>query len=96
MMFPPSFCGHRSFACVDLCFSCSYFTFYGLRCLILGVDLVDVEEFEQGSETIFIRVLDSDLGSAKVVTKATVIVVFVTFVKALTNEYGNKMESIRC
>ncbi|KAM0012170.1 putative protein kinase RLK-Pelle-DLSV family [Helianthus debilis subsp. tardiflorus] len=47
---------------------------------IWGDELVDVEEFEQGGETLFIRVADSDLvsGSNGGVSKTTVIAVSVT------------------
>ncbi|XP_076943905.1 G-type lectin S-receptor-like serine/threonine-protein kinase B120 [Bidens hawaiensis] len=52
-------------ACSDKC-SCNAYAFVdGIGCLTWDGDLVDIEEFEEGGETIFVRLADSELGGGK-------------------------------
>ncbi|GKC22786.1 G-type lectin S-receptor-like serine/threonine-protein kinase B120 [Tanacetum coccineum] len=63
--------------CLRNC-SCNAYTFLnGIGCLIWGGDLIDVEQFEQGGETLYIRLADSDLGDTKSASKTVVIAVSV-------------------
>ncbi|KAI3829326.1 hypothetical protein L1987_03446 [Smallanthus sonchifolius] len=65
--------------CLQNC-SCNAYAFLsGVGCLIWSGDLVDVEEFEDGGETLFIRVANSDLvsGSNNGVSKSVVIAISV-------------------
>ncbi|KAJ0955705.1 putative protein kinase RLK-Pelle-DLSV family [Helianthus annuus] len=72
--------GECESGCLQNCSCMGYAFVEGIGCLIWGDELVDVEEFEQGGETLFIRVADSDLvsGSNGGVSKTTVIAVSVT------------------
>ncbi|KAI3745456.1 hypothetical protein L1987_58568 [Smallanthus sonchifolius] len=62
--------------CEDVCSnncSCNAYAFIsGIGCLTWGGDLNDIEEFEQGGETIFIRLADSELGGGKVSMTAVI------------------------
>ncbi|XP_076920166.1 G-type lectin S-receptor-like serine/threonine-protein kinase B120 isoform X2 [Bidens hawaiensis] len=66
--------------CLRNCSCIAYAYVEGIGCLVWGDVLVDVEQFEQGGETLFIRVARSDLvsGSDDGVPKTTVIAVSVT------------------
>ncbi|PWA58939.1 S-locus lectin protein kinase family protein [Artemisia annua] len=68
--------------CESLCLrncSCNAYTYLnGIGCLSWAGDLIDVEQFEQGGETLYIRLADSDLGRTKSSSKTVVIAVTVT------------------
>lgn len=64
--------------CLSNCSCNAYAYVSGIGCLIWSGDLVDVEQFEQGGETLFIRLADSDLGSNKSSSKTLVIAISVT------------------
>ncbi|KAM0048953.1 putative protein kinase RLK-Pelle-DLSV family [Helianthus debilis subsp. tardiflorus] len=55
--------------CRDICSnncSCNAYAFVsGIGCLTWGGDLIDIEEFDEGGETIFIRLAASELGGGK-------------------------------
>ncbi|KVI01055.1 Apple-like protein [Cynara cardunculus var. scolymus] len=69
--------------CLSNCSCNAYAYVSGVGCLIWGGDLVDVEQFEEGGETLFIRLADSDLGSTKKVSRTVAIAVPVTGVVVL-------------
>lgn len=73
--------GRNSGDCEDGCLrncSCNAYAFVsGVGCLIWGGDLVDVEQFENGGETLFVRLADSDLGGTKKVSRTVAIAVSV-------------------
>lgn len=48
--------------CLNNCSCVAYAYLSGVGCLIWGGDLVDVEQFQQGGETLFIRLARSELG----------------------------------
>ncbi|CAI9270137.1 unnamed protein product [Lactuca saligna] len=68
--------------CVEECLrncSCSAYAYVsGIGCLIWGDNLVDVEQFAEGGETLFIRLADADLESRKKASKTLVIALSVT------------------
>lgn len=68
--------------CEDGCLrncSCSAYAYVsGIGCLIWGDNLVDVEQFAEGGETLFIRLADADLESRKKASKTLAIALSVT------------------
>ncbi|XP_071720928.1 G-type lectin S-receptor-like serine/threonine-protein kinase B120 [Rutidosis leptorrhynchoides] len=64
--------------CLSNCSCNAYAYVTGVGCLIWGGNLVDVEQFEQGSETLFIRLASSDLESTKKSSKTVVIALSAT------------------
>ncbi|KAL8259407.1 hypothetical protein R6Q59_027360 [Mikania micrantha] len=65
-------------ACLLNCSCTAYAYLQGVGCLIWGGDLVDVEQFEQGGEALFLRLARADLGSSESASKVVVIAVSVT------------------
>ncbi|KAK1428968.1 hypothetical protein QVD17_17809 [Tagetes erecta] len=76
----PASSGDCQARCLQNCSCIAHAYVSGVGCLIWGGDMVDVERFEQGGETLFIRLADSDLvsGSNKGVSKSVVIAISVT------------------
>ncbi|XP_071689664.1 G-type lectin S-receptor-like serine/threonine-protein kinase B120 [Rutidosis leptorrhynchoides] len=64
--------------CLRNCSCNAYANVTGVGCLIWGGNLVDVEQFEQGGETLFIRVSRYDLGGRKKSSKIVVIAISAT------------------
>ncbi|KAI3740817.1 hypothetical protein L2E82_31291 [Cichorium intybus] len=64
--------------CLMNCSCNAYAYVSGIGCLIWGGNLVDVEQFGQGGETLFIRLADADLESGKKASKTLVIALSVT------------------
>ncbi|KAI3498870.1 hypothetical protein L1887_34656 [Cichorium endivia] len=63
--------------CSRNCTCNAYAYISGIGCLIWGGDLIDIEQFEEGGETIFIRLARSELGGKKA-SQTAVIAISVT------------------
>ncbi|XP_071706146.1 G-type lectin S-receptor-like serine/threonine-protein kinase B120 [Rutidosis leptorrhynchoides] len=63
--------------------TCNAYTYVtGIGCLIWGGDFIDIEEFEDGGQTLFVRLASSELG-AKKASHTTVIVILVAGIVVL-------------
>ncbi|KAI3718789.1 hypothetical protein L6452_19673 [Arctium lappa] len=90
--------------------SCNAYAYVsGVGCLIWGGDLIDIEQFEEGGETLFIRLAGSELGGGN--TSQTVVIaisitgtiilgvfIWITWryrrnIKELSNLWGKKKNS---